>query len=163
MQSFKKFIEEANAGEKCSCCDSIIDKDGKCGCGSDCSHCGGSHAVSEAQIDESEINELTAQYINENNISMEQLENMTEEELNELIGKALGGAFKIGAKAAVGAARLAKKGVNRVSASGRADAAEKKADAIEKRNKDRERIRAAKDRVKAAKDAAKPKPTNTNK
>ena len=45
---------------------------------------------------------------------------LTEEELNELIGKAIGGAFKIGAKSVVGAARLAKKGANRMSASGRA-------------------------------------------
>ena len=61
---------------------------------------------------------------------------LTEEELNELIGKAIGGAFKIGAKSVVGAARLAKKGANRMSASGRADAAEKKADALEKKQKD---------------------------
>jgi hypothetical protein len=67
----------------------------------------------EVELDESEINDLTAQYINENNITLEELDNMTEEELNELIGKAIGGAFKIGAKAAVGAARLAGKGVKK--------------------------------------------------
>lgn len=76
---------------------------------------------------------------------------LTEEELNELIGKAIGGAFKIGAKSVVGAARLAKKGANRMSASGRADAAEKKADALEKKQKDRERIAKAKQRVRDAK------------
>lgn len=106
------------------------------------------------ELDEDTINNLTAQYINENDITLDQLENMTEEELNELIGKAIGGAFKVGAKAAVGAARLAKKGANRMSASGRADAAEKKADSIEKRNKDRARIKAAQDRVRTAKAAA---------
>ena len=82
------------------------------------------------------------------------INDLTEEELNELIGKAIGGAFKIGAKAVVGSARLAKKGANRMSASGRADAAEKKADAMEKRNKDRKRIQDAKARVVAAKAAA---------
>jgi hypothetical protein len=108
----------------------------------------------EVELDEDTINSVTANYINENDITLEELENMTEEELNELIGKAIGGAFKVGAKAAVGAARLAKKGANRMSASGRADAAEKKADAVEKRNKDRARIKAAQDRLRTAKAAA---------
>lgn len=85
------------------------------------------------------------------------INDLTEEELNELIGKAIGGAFKIGAKAVVGSARLAKKGANRMSASGRADAAEKKADAMEKKNKDRERIKAARDRLRDAKKAARNK------
>lgn len=85
------------------------------------------------------------------------INDLTEEELNELIGKAIGGAFKIGAKAVVGSARLAKKGANRMSASGRADAAEKKADAMEKKNKDRERIKAARDRLRDAKNAARDK------
>lgn len=85
------------------------------------------------------------------------INDLTEEELNELIGKAIGGAFKIGAKAVVGSARLAKKGANRMSASGRADAAEKKAAAMEKKNKDRERIKAAQDRLRAAKNAARNK------
>lgn len=85
------------------------------------------------------------------------INDLTEEELNELIGKAIGGAFKIGAKAVVGSARLAKKGANRMSASGRADAAEKKADAMEKKNKDRERIKAARDRLRDAKKAARDK------
>lgn len=67
----------------------------------------------ELNLSEDEINDITAQYINENNITLDQLENMTEEELNELIGKALGGAFKIGAKAAVGATRLAGKAVKK--------------------------------------------------
>jgi len=49
---------------------------------------------------------------------------------------------------------LRKKQINRMSASGRADAAEKKADAIEKKNADRKRIQDAKARVVAAKAAA---------
>ena len=108
-------------------------------------------------LNESEINDLTAQYINENNITLEELENMTEAELNELIGKAIGGAFKLGAKAAVGAARIAGKAVNRVSTSGRADAAEKKAASMEKKNKDRDRIKAAQERLQKAKEAARNK------
>lgn len=85
------------------------------------------------------------------------INDLTEEELNELIGKAIGTAYKLGAKAVVGSARLAKKGANRMSASGRAGAAEKKADAMEKRNKDRERIKAARDRLRDAKNAARDK------
>ena len=123
---------------------------------------------------ESETNDLTAQYINENDISLDQLENMTEEEINELIGKAIGGAFKLGAKAVVGSARLAKKAANRVSVSGRADAADAKADkfdnkikakkaAVAKKAADRTRITAAAARLKAAKEAARSKPEKTNK
>jgi hypothetical protein len=108
----------------------------------------------EVELDESEINDITAQYINENNITLEELENMSEAELNELIGKAIGGAFKLGAKAAVGATRLAGKAINRMTTSGRADAAEKKASTLEKKNADRERIRAAQDRLRKAKEAA---------
>lgn len=214
-------LKEEKVGDTCSCCDNKIDENGKCGCGPDCSHCGGSHDVSEAgcssslnastkysdkmkkvkesveevQLDEltaaekklvdqmydkkgnltplgkkvmnhgkkpgdkgymeslgeSEVNDITAEYINENNISIEQLENMTEEELNELIGKAIGGAFKVAAKTAVGTGRLAKKAANRMSTSGRAAAAEKKADSIEKKNADRARIKAAQQRVRDAK------------
>lgn len=77
-------------------------------------------------LDENTINDLTAQYINENDITLDQLENMTEEELNELIGKAIGGAFKVGAKAAVGAARLAKKGAKAASSQGRIEREKKK-------------------------------------
>ena len=97
---------------------------------------------------EDTINNLTAAYINENNIDLADIENMTEEELNEFIGKAVGGAFKLGAKAVVGSARLAKKGANRMSTSGRADAAEKKADAAENKAADRARIQTAKKRVR---------------
>jgi hypothetical protein len=117
------------------------------------------------ELDEDIINNLTAAYINENNIDLVDIENMTEEELNELIGKAIGGAFKLGAKAIVGSARLAKKGINRMSTSGRADAAEKKADkfdnnvkakkaVIDKKARDRDRIKAAADRLRDAKKAA---------
>ena len=105
-------------------------------------------------LDESEINNIAAQYINENNITLEQLENMTEAELNELIAAAVGGAFKLGAKAAVGATRLAGRAINRMTTSGRADAAEKKASTLEKKNADRERIKAAQDRLRKAKEAA---------
>ena len=42
-----------------------------------------------ADLDESEINDMTAKYINEHNIALQDLENMTEEELNELISEAL--------------------------------------------------------------------------
>jgi hypothetical protein len=127
-------------------------------------------------LSEEQINDITVQYINENNITMAELEAMSPEQLDEFIGKAVGGAFKLGAKAAVGTARLGakaatgtarlagkgiKKTANRMSTSGRADAAEKRADDAEKKAKDRERIKAAKQRVRDLKDrqrdAKKPK------
>lgn len=102
-------------------------------------------------------NELAAQYINENNISMAELEAMSPEQLDEIIGKALGGiakaAIKTGA-AAIGAGQAAKR---RVSTAGRADAAEKKAASLEKKASDRKRIATAKQRVKAAKDSLRAK------
>jgi hypothetical protein len=98
----------------------------------------------EVELDQETQYEIVESYLLENNIDVDSL---TEQELNELIGKAIGGAFKLGAKAVVGAAR-------RMSVSGRADAAEKRANAAEKRNKDQERIKKAHDRLKAARDAA---------
>lgn len=109
------------------------------------------------ELDEATINAIAAEYINEHNISMAELEAMSPEQLDEIIGKAIGGAFKIGAKAAVGSARLAKKAANRMSTSGRANAAEKKADSMEKKNRDRDRIKAAQDRLRKAKEAARNK------
>jgi len=56
------------------------------------------------------VNELTIDFINEHNITIEQLENMTEEELQELLrttGKVIGGL----GKAAFAATRLAGRGV----------------------------------------------------
>lgn len=117
-------------------------------------------------LSEEQVNDITAQYINENNITMSELEAMSQEQLDEIIGKAVGGAFKLGAKAAVGTARLAGKGIkkaaNRMSTSGRADAAEKKANNAEQKAKDRERIRAAKQRVRdlKAKQREAKKPNN---
>lgn len=46
MKRFKTFVEQM-AGSKCSCCGNMIDKEGKCGCGSDCPHCGGQHNMNE--------------------------------------------------------------------------------------------------------------------
>lgn len=95
--------------------------------------------------------------------SADQLAELNEEQLEEIIGKAVGGAFKVAAKAAVGAGRLAKKAVVnkqgnvRTSAAGKADSAEKKAAAQEKKNRDRERIKAAQDRLRKAKEAARNK------
>jgi hypothetical protein len=40
-------LEEAHAGDTCSCCDNKIDEQGKCGCGPECSHCGGQHEIEE--------------------------------------------------------------------------------------------------------------------
>lgn len=40
-------LEEAHAGDTCSCCNNKIDEQGKCGCGPECSHCGGQHDIEE--------------------------------------------------------------------------------------------------------------------
>jgi len=40
-------LEEAHAGDTCSCCDAKIDEQGKCGCGPECKHCGGQHEIEE--------------------------------------------------------------------------------------------------------------------
>jgi len=140
----------------------------------------GDPAARNEDLDDDTINQLTAEYINENNISMAELEAMSQEQLDEIIGKAIGGAFKLGAKAAVGTARLAGKGavgagrlakkavVNkqgnvRTSAAGRADSIEKKAAAQEKKNRDRERIKAAQKRLRKAKQDSRKKPGEAKK
>jgi len=108
----------------------------------------------EESLDMSEEQQydLIEQYLLENNIDIDTL---TEEELNELIGKIIGGAAKLAGKGVVGAAKLAAKGIRRYgTTAGRADAAEKKADRAEKKNKDRERIRKAQARLQAARQAA---------
>ncbi len=46
MKSFKSHINEKN----CSCCDNKIDADGKCGCDTDCEHCGGQHTMDEGGL-----------------------------------------------------------------------------------------------------------------
>ena len=115
-------------------------------------------------VDEDTINNLTAAYINENNIDLADIENMTEEELNEFIGKAIGGAVKLGAKAVIGTGRLAGRGVKRAVTTKQGsfrgtqaakqdkagDRAEKMAKKREAEAKRAERIRNAQDRSDAA-------------
>ena len=115
----------------------------------------------ESYLDEDTINSVTAAYINEHNITLDELENMTEAELNELIGKAIGGAFKLGAKAVVGGARLAggagklagkgiKKAVYNKQGNRRGSAAAKqdtKGDNAEAKAQKAERERAQRDRI----------------
>ncbi len=107
----------------------------------------------ESTLDEATINQLTAEYVNEHNITMVELEAMSPEQLDEIIGKALGGIAKAAIKTGAAAVRGGKAATQRVSTAGRADAAEKKADKLEKKKADRDRIQAAKDRVQAAKDS----------
>jgi hypothetical protein len=57
--------------------------------------------------------DLVADYLNENDISYDQLQEMSVEQLDEIIGKAIGGAINLGVGAVKGAARLAKKGVKK--------------------------------------------------
>jgi hypothetical protein len=105
----------------------------------------------EIKLDEQTQYDLVEAYLLENNIDPDTL---TPQQLDEIIGKVLGTAFKVGARTALGAGRLAKKAAKRISTSGRADAAEKKAADMEKKNKDRERIKAAQERLRKAKEAA---------
>ena len=65
------------------------------------------------ELSEADIAEILRQYALSENVNADQLANLTEEEINEIIGKAIGGAFKLGAKAAVGAGRLAAKGAKK--------------------------------------------------
>ena len=64
--------------------------------------------VEEVELDEQTQYDLVEAYLLENNIDVDTL---SVEQLDEIIGKAIGGAFKLGAKAAVGAGRLAKKAI----------------------------------------------------
>lgn len=60
------------------------------------------------ELDEQTQYDLVEAYLLENNIDVDSL---SVEQLNEIIGKVLGTAFKVGARTAVGAAKLAKKAV----------------------------------------------------
>lgn len=93
----------------------------------------------EFELDEQTQYDLVEAYLLENNIDVDTL---SEEELNEIIGKVIGGAFKVGAKAAVGAAKLAgkagkaivknKQGNVRGSMAAKNDAARAKLDKLKK-------------------------------
>lgn len=85
---------------------------------------------------ESLQNRLVEKYAEENGIDINSL---TEEELDEVIGAIVRGVKKV---------------ANRLSTSGRADAAEKRAAAAEKKNRDRERIQKAQQRLRDAQKAA---------
>jgi hypothetical protein len=64
--------------------------------------------VEEVELDEQTQYDLVEAYLLENNIDVDTL---SIEQLDEIIGKVVGGAFKLGAKAVVGAGRLAKKAI----------------------------------------------------
>lgn len=80
----------------------------------------------EVELTEADIAEILRQYALSENVNADQLAELTEEEINEIIGKAIGKVFKLGAKAAVGSARLAKKGAKAASSQGRIDREKKK-------------------------------------
>jgi hypothetical protein len=99
-----------------------------------------------------DVNELTVDFINEHNITLEQLENMTEEELNELLGKAIGGAVKMIAKGARNAV-VNKQGNIRGTTAAKADRLDKKADKAEMRKKNQDRVKKAQERLTNARNA----------
>lgn len=105
------------------------------------------------EYNESELRDALNHYFTEENYSVDQINDLTEEEINELIGKIIGGAAKLAAKGAYRAV-VNKQGNSRFSTAGRADSAEAKAKAAEKKNKDRERIKAARDKLTAAQSSA---------
>jgi len=84
---------------------------------------------------------------------------MTEEELNELLGKAIGGAVKLAAKGVIGTGRLAKRAVVnkqgnvRGTMAAKADRLDKKADKAEMRKKNQDRVKKAQERLTNAKNA----------
>jgi hypothetical protein len=47
----RKELDEVKIGDICKCCDNKIDAKGKCGCDSDCEHCGGNHSLDERETD----------------------------------------------------------------------------------------------------------------
>ena len=77
---------------------------------------------------------------------------MTEEELNELLGKAIGGAVKMIAKGARNAV-VNKQGNVRGTTAAKADRLDKKADKAEMRKKNQERVKKAQERLTNAKNA----------
>ena len=90
--------------------------------------------------------ERAAEYLVNENIDVDDL---SEEQINELLGSIVKGAAKLaykGAKAAV----VNRKGNFRFSTAGRADAAETQAKKLEKANKDRERLRKSQERIRKA-------------
>jgi len=116
------------------------------------------------ELTEADIAEILRQYALSENINADQLAALSEEEINEIIGKAIGGAFKLGAKAAVGAGRLAGKAAKRAVMTKQGnirgtkaakmdregDKAEKQAKKAEKERAQRDRIKAARERVNKA-------------
>jgi hypothetical protein len=84
------------------------------------------------------------------------IDNLSDEQLDEVlktiatkVGQGIGAVARAGGRAASAGA---KKVANRLSTSGRADAAEKRADKLDKKRADRERLQKAKDRIRKAKD-----------
>jgi len=89
---------------------------------------------------------LVWDHINENNINPDEL---TEQQLDEIIGKVLGGAAKLAAKG-VRRAVQNKQGNFRLSRAGRNDARQAKIDSFEKRQKELERAKKTRDDLKQA-------------
>jgi hypothetical protein len=84
------------------------------------------------------------------------IDDLSDEQLDEVlktiatkVGQGIGAVAKAGGRAA---AAGAKKVANRLSTSGRADAAEKRADKLDKKRADRERLAKAKERIRKAKE-----------
>ena len=87
------------------------------------------------------------------------LESLSDEQLNELEEGVLGAIGRGVAKVAKGAVNVAKKAANRVSVSGRADAAQAKLAKIQKKKADQARLAKAKADIAKERQADKPKPT----
>jgi hypothetical protein len=90
------------------------------------------------------------------------IDNLTEEQLDEVIATIAKGVGAVAKGAGKLAAKGAKKVTQRLSTTGRADAAEKKAKSIEKKNADKERLKRAKERIAAAKAKAKDEKDKTS-
>ena len=103
-------------------------------------------AISDEDYDE--MVELFSEDLLDNHL--DHISSLTEEQLDELVGKAIAVGAALLGKGAKKAYDGAKKLKHRLSVSGRATAAEEKAEEIEKRKRERERLRAAKERLAQA-------------
>jgi|TARA_B110000259_G_scaffold174220_1_gene208324 hypothetical protein len=83
------------------------------------------------------------------------IDTLSEEQIDELIGKLVKGTAKLAGKAAKAGGKLAfkgaKAGVKRLTPQGRADAANKKANKIERQRKAKDNLKKAKERLAKAK------------
>lgn len=106
--------------------------------------------LARRRMQKEEAIESAAEYLINENIDVDDL---SEEQINELLGSIVKGAAKLAYKG-VKKAVVNNKGNFRFSTAGKADAADAKAKKLEKANKDRERLKKAQERIRKAQELA---------